>query len=74
MLTQNSKPKFFSFSHRDIILTGQAVCLKKTHTDKSTKGTKQTSAILGKKETKLPLGSKSLTGVVKKMHHRFLLF
>lgn len=66
MLTQNSVQKFFSFSYRNIILIGKAVCLKRTHPYKSTKETEQISAILGEKEMKLPLGSKTLTGVLKK--------
>lgn len=63
-LTQNSPLKVFSFSQRDTILTGKAVCLNKKPTAKSKKGQKQISAILEKRKLNLPLGSKSHTEVV----------
>lgn len=57
-LTQNSPLKVFSFSQRDTILTGKAACLNKKPTAKSTKGQKQISAILEKKEAKFTSGIK----------------
>lgn len=63
-LRKNSPLKVFSFSQRDTILTGKAVCLSKKPTAKSTKGQKQISAILEKRKLNLPLGSKSHTEIV----------
>lgn len=63
-LRKNSPLKAFSFSQRDTILTGKAVCLSKKPTAKSTKGQKQISAILEKRKLNLPLGSKSHTEIV----------
>lgn len=57
-LRKNSPLKVFSFSQRDTILTGKAVCLNKKPTAKSTKGQKQISAILEKKEAKFTSGIK----------------